>query len=83
MPQRIQEWSLQPCAAEAADRRALARVREKICEVQAALQKLEKRRASLDELCVFVKTLCIEETDEVSSPASFRSATHGSLIEHV
>lgn len=57
LPQRIQEWSLQSCAAEATDRRSLARVREKLAGVRAALQDLERRRAALDEMVEQAKVL--------------------------
>lgn len=50
LPQRLQEWSLSPCSAEEANKKALEQIRSQQIAVQGTLLQLDKRHKELDLL---------------------------------
>lgn len=64
LPQRIQEWSLSPCAAEQQNRKALEVVRGGLARAQAALRALDAQHRDLDALVARANTVTIVHTDD-------------------
>lgn len=85
MPQRIQEWSLSPSAAEDKNIKALDQVRKQQFEVKQILQELDNRHRELDRLIEKVKSASIDpnadfDNDEESEVSTMYCITCGHEI---